>query len=61
MPNFTNFIKSTFQLIFLFSCAFSAAAKEQIPSDSIRREIYKNHPVMIYRVSSKDILYFTQV
>ena len=57
MPNFTNFIKSAFQLIFLFSCAFSAAAKEQIPSDSIRREIYKNHPVMIYRVSSKETIY----
>jgi len=57
MPNFTTLIKSVFQLIFLLSCAFSAAATERIPSDSIRRETYKNHPVMIYRVSSKETIY----
>ncbi len=57
MPNFTTLIKSACQLVFLLSCAYSVAAREQIPSDSIRRETYKNHPVMIYRVSSKETIY----
>lgn len=50
-------MKSAFQLIFLFCCAYSASAKGQIPRDSIRTEMYKNHQVIIYRVSSKETIY----
>lgn len=57
MSNSKTLIKSVCQLVFLLSCVYSVAAKEQIPSDSIRRETYKNHTVIIYRVSSKETIY----